>query len=105
MRLITSLCALGAVAALSACGGAAPVTALPTATLEASSTTLDAGGAATLTWSSFNATSCSASGGWSGTLDSSGSKSTGALGDDKTVSLTRAGAGGTSRPASGAIDD
>ena len=100
MRLITSLCALGAVSALSACGGSAPVTALPTATLEASSTTIDAGGAATLTWSSFNATSCSASGGWSGTLDSSGSKSTGALGDDTTFSLTCAGAGGTSQPAS-----
>jgi hypothetical protein len=103
MRLTTSLCALGAVStmsALSACGGgSAPVTPLPTAALEASSTTLDAGGAATLTWSSTNATSCSASGGWSGTLDTSGTKSTGALGDDTTFSLTCTGAGGASQPA------
>jgi len=103
MRL-TSLCLIAAVCALSSCGGAtAPVTALPTASLDASSTTIDAGGSATLTWASSNATSCSASGGWSGTLAAAGSRSTGPLGDDTTFSLTCTGTAGTSQTASLAI--
>jgi hypothetical protein len=103
MRL-TSLCLIAAVCALSSCGGAtAPITALPTASLDASSTTIDAGGSATLTWASSNATSCSASGGWSGTLAAAGSRSTGPLGDDTTFSLTCTGTAGTSQTASLAI--
>ncbi|HEY3849851.1 MAG TPA: hypothetical protein VGL87_02690, partial [Steroidobacteraceae bacterium] len=100
MRLITSLGALAAVSVLSACGGGSPGTApSATATLQASSTTIDAGGSVTLTWSSTNATSCTASGGWSGTLAASGSRSTGALGANTTFSLTCTGTGGTSHPA------
>lgn len=110
MRLITSLGALAAVSFLSACGGGGgsapatspvtpPATPLPTATLKASSTTVNAGGSATLTWSSTNATSCTASGAWSGTVAASGSASTGALTATSTFSLTCAGPGGTSSAA------
>jgi hypothetical protein len=110
MRLITSLGVLAAVSVLSACGGgsssgpAAPAPALPTATLDASSSPVDAGGSATLTWSSANATSCTASGAWIGTLATSGSRSTGALTSNSTFSLTCSGPGGTSAPATATVN-
>jgi len=50
------------------------VVAAPTATLTASATSIVAGSSATLTWSSANATSCAASGSWSGALATSGSQ-------------------------------
>lgn len=91
---------LAALSTLCACGGgSSPVSAPPTVSLDASSTTIDAGNSTTLTWSSANATSCSASGAWSGIMAASGSRSTGALGNDATFALTCAGAGGTSPPA------
>jgi hypothetical protein len=43
-------------------------------TLTSSATSVTDGSSLTLTWSSINATSCTASGGWSGTLASSGSQ-------------------------------
>lgn len=110
MRLITSVGALAAVSVLSACGGgsssapAAPAPALPTASLEPSSQTIGAGGSGTLIWSSTNATSCTASGAWSGTLAASGSRSTGALSANSTFSLTCAGAGGTSAAATATVN-
>ena len=52
-----------------AAGGAAPQ---PTVTLAVNPTTITLGQTATLTWSSTNATSCSASGAWSGTQNTSG---------------------------------
>lgn len=106
MRFIV-LIMLG-VSGLTGCGGGSspslpppspPAPALPTASLDASSTTIDAGGSTTLKWSSTNATLCTASGSWSGALAASGSRSTGALGDDATFVLTCTGAGGTSKPA------
>jgi hypothetical protein len=85
---------------LAACGGGATVPSLlPDVTLTASSMTVDAGDSATLTWTSTNATSCSSSGGWNGTLGVSGTQSTGALSDDTSYSLTCIGPGGTSPPA------
>ena len=85
---------------LAACGGGANVPSpLPSVALTASSMTIDAGDSATLTWASTNATSCSASGGWSGALGVSGTQSTGALSDDASYSLTCIGPGGTSPPA------
>jgi hypothetical protein len=48
-----------------------------------------------LQWSSSNATSCTASGGWSGTLATAGSKVTGALTATTTYTLSCTGAGGT----------
>ncbi|MHB8660982.1 MAG: choice-of-anchor Q domain-containing protein, partial [Minisyncoccota bacterium] len=44
----------------------------PIITLSASPTSVTSGGSSTLTWSSTNATSCTASGGWTGTKATSG---------------------------------
>jgi pectate lyase len=52
---------------------------LPIVTLSASPTSITAGGSSTLNWTSTNATSCTASGGWSGTK---------ALNDTQSVSPT-----------------
>ena len=54
------------------------------------------GGSSALTWSSTNATSCSASGAWSGAQSVSGSVSTGALLASSTFTLNCSGAGGSS---------
>ena len=51
----------------------------PIVTLTASPTTVAAGSMATLSWSSEYATACTASGGWTGQLATSGTWSTGAL--------------------------
>jgi hypothetical protein len=67
----------------------------PTVALSASPTSLTAGQSATLTWNSTNATSCTASGAWSGTQPTSGSTSTGALNTNSTYSLTCTGPGGS----------
>ena len=52
----------------------------------------------TLTWSSTGATSCTATGAWSGVKASSGSYPTGNLTTPKTYTLTCTGPGGTSAP-------
>jgi hypothetical protein len=62
----------------------APTPPAPTATLSASADQVTSGGNVTLTWSSQNAASCTASGGWSGKLATSGTQSSGPL----TVSTT-----------------
>jgi hypothetical protein len=67
----------------------------PTVSLSASPVSVTAGIASTLTWASANATSCTASGAWSGTQPTSGSVSTGALNKDSTYALTCTGAGGS----------
>ena len=69
----------------------------PTFTLTASPTSVTSGNASTIIWSSVtNATSCTASGGWSGSKTTAGSfASTGALTSTTTYSLTCSGAGGT----------
>ncbi len=69
--------------------------AVPTLTLSASPTSLQSGSASQLTWSATNATSCSASGSWTGTKATSGTQSTGALSGNGTYTLTCAGAGGS----------
>ena len=51
----------------------------PTLTLAANPLSIQAGESSTLTWSSTNATSCTASGGWSGSKPINGSESTGPL--------------------------
>src|SRR5581483_11312629 len=103
MRSPIRLFPIGATLLLVACGGGSsnPV---PTVSLTAASTAVSSGGSPTLTWSSTNASSCTASGGWSGSLATSGSKSTGSLTAATTFSLTCTGAGGTSRPASVAVN-
>lgn len=67
----------------------------PTVTLTANPTSVLTGSASTLTWNSTNATSCTASGGWSGARATSGSTSTGNLTSNQTYNLSCTGAGGT----------
>src|SRR6185503_5082231 len=68
---------------------------LPTVSLAANPTSVMSGGASILSWSSTNATSCTASGAWSGTKATSGSQSTGALTASTDFILTCTGTGGS----------
>ncbi|MGB6355353.1 MAG: hypothetical protein WBF21_15365 [Steroidobacteraceae bacterium] len=91
---------------LAACGGGSdsPGPSLqPTASLSAAPLTIATGGASLLTWSSTDATACSASGGWSGAKPTSGSQSTGALAASTAYSLTCTGAGGASKVVTAAV--
>jgi hypothetical protein len=81
----------------------AMVNIVPIATLTVYPTVVASGGASTLTWSSTNATSCTASGGWAGALATSGTQSTGALTATSSYSLTCTGAGGTSSVATATV--
>ena len=74
-----------------------PPTPAPTLTLTATPNAVTQGGSSTLSWTSTNATSCVASGDWSGTRATSGSEATGALSSVRTYSYTLAcsGAGGS----------
>ncbi len=66
----------------------------PSTTLSAARPMVAAGTSSTLMWQSTNTTSCTASGGWSGSRPTSGSESTGALVVDTSFSLTCARADG-----------
>lgn len=68
----------------------------PLATIAASPTIVSAGGSSLLNWSSTNATTCTASGGWSGAKSTRGTQSTGPLSTGTTFSLTCSGPGGIS---------
>jgi len=91
---------------IAACGGggdsggtstAAPVPAAPTLTL--ATTSVAVGSSTTITWSSVNATSCTASGSWSGTLATSGSQTISPSAPGvSTYTLTCANAAGASKP-------
>lgn len=67
----------------------------PSVTLTAAPNTVASGSSSKLTWSSTNSTSCTASGGWSGTKALNGSQSTGARTATTTYKLTCSGAGGS----------
>jgi hypothetical protein len=68
----------------------------PSITLTASPNSVPSGGTSTLTWTSSEATSCTASGAWSGSRPTSGSASTATLtAPDNTFTLTCTGAGGS----------
>lgn len=68
---------------------------VPTVTLTASPTSMRAGISTLLTWSSSNATACTASGGWTGPRATSGSISvTPSSGDTVTYTLSCTGSGG-----------
>src|SRR5262245_3690065 len=71
-------CALVLLASCSG-GGSGGDAAPPTVTLTANPTSLEAGSSAQLTWSSTHATRCTASGGWSGNLATSGAVASEAL--------------------------
>ena len=77
-------------------GGGGPATGTPpTATLTANPNSLSAGGTTTLSWSSLNATSCTAGGAWSGSKATTDSESVGPLNATTTYTLTCSGSGGT----------
>jgi hypothetical protein len=62
--------------------------------LSASPTTVSIGGSTTLTWTTTNATSCTASGGWSGNKATNNSEVVGSLLTTSTFTLTCTGPGG-----------
>jgi hypothetical protein len=72
-----------------------PPNPLPTVNLAASPTSVASGQNTTLTWTSQNATSCTASGGWSGAKAVNGSQSVGPLTANSSYTLACTGAGGT----------
>lgn len=72
-------------------GGTTP----PTMTLTASPMSIASGSSSTLSWSSSNATDCTASGAWSGSKPTNGSQSTGTLTSTKTYTLACTGSGGS----------
>jgi hypothetical protein len=75
---------------------AAAVTPAPTVTIAVNPTSVTVGDAATLTWSSTNATACTASGAWSGGEAVSGSMSeTPPAAGEEIFTLTCTGAGGS----------
>ena len=98
MKLIR-IAFLAFTATLVACGGggatASNGTPAPTVTLTASPLSVSAGGSSTLTWTSTHATTCTASGGWSGAKAVSGTESTGGLNANATYTLSCTGSGGT----------
>lgn len=67
----------------------------PTLTFAANPASVTSGGSSTLSWNSTNATSCTASGAWSGSKATNGSQSTGALTSARTYSLNCQGSGGS----------
>lgn len=102
-RLARLFSALAGFTLLAACGGGGGgastgnpnPTPAPTVTLTANPTSITAGQTVTLTWSSTNATSCSASGGWSGAKAISGTEVSAALSGATTFSLNCTGTGGS----------
>jgi MYXO-CTERM domain-containing protein len=68
---------------------------LPVITLSATPTAVSASGTTSLQWSTTNATSCTASGGWTGTKALSGTETSTAITADTTFTLTCSGAGGS----------
>jgi hypothetical protein len=66
-----------------------------TVALSASPSTVASGGSSMLTWSSTNATACTAAGSWSGTENTSGAQSTGPLLATATYTLSCTGPGGS----------
>jgi len=72
-----------------------PVVAVPTVSLSASPTSINSGSTSTLTWSSTAATSCTATGSWTGSRLTSGTYTTPALTTTSNYSLSCSGAGGT----------
>jgi hypothetical protein len=66
-------------------------------TLTAAPLAVNSGDSSTLTWNSTGATSCTASGGWSGSKATSGTASTGAITANTTYTLSCTGSSGTTQ--------
>ena len=71
----------------------APAPAAPTVTLSTDKPEISSGSTVDLIWSSTNATTCTASGGWSGSRPVSGTATSAALTSNTTFTLTCTGAG------------
>lgn len=69
--------------------------AAPMVTLSASAQEINEGGSVSLTWNASDADACTASGGWSGALSTSGSQNVGPLSQGTTFSLNCSGPGGS----------
>ena len=69
----------------------------PTVSLSASAPSVSAGATVTLNWSSTDATSCAASGGWGGARPGAGSEVVGPLAVSSTFFLACSGAGGSAQ--------
>lgn len=69
----------------------------PTVSLQASSTQVSSGDQVTLSWSSTNATQCTASGAWSGTKPTSGMATVGPLAAASLFMLSCSGSGGSTQ--------
>ena len=104
-RFICRFSALAGVVVLAGCGGGGgnggnpdqPTNpAAPTVSLSVNPSSITAGQSVAVTWSSANATSCLASGGWSGTKATSGTETSAALSGTTTFTLTCSGTGGSS---------
>src|SRR4029450_3673354 len=67
----------------------------PTVSLNANPTNVAYGATTALSWTSTNATGCTASGGWSGSKAVSGSQTSAALTADTSFTLTCTGSGGS----------
>jgi hypothetical protein len=93
-----------AVVTVASCGGGGGTTPAPRVTINATPTSVGSDSSSTLTWSSTNATGCSASGSWTGDLLASGTRATGPLSAAATYTLTCTGPGGTSAPASATVE-
>src|SRR5262249_40923778 len=65
-----------------------PTPPAPTVTFTSSASSVTSGGIVVLTWSSTNATGCTASGGWSGSLPTSGTQNSPAITAKTTFTLT-----------------
>jgi hypothetical protein len=78
---------------------------LPTVDLTATPTTVDPGGTSTISWTSTNATSCSAKEGWSASKATSGSISVGPLTQTTTYTITCSdGNGSVSAPSAATVN-
>jgi hypothetical protein len=71
----------------------------PTVSLSASATSVAYNGSSTLSWSTTNADSCTASGAWSGSKGTAGSETQSGLTADSNYSLSCTGAGGNANDA------
>jgi hypothetical protein len=119
-RFLVSLCVLGLVACGGGSGGGSgssqsplaqppstqppatpppgtqpPSTPAPTVSLSAAPTTVTSGSSTQLTWSSTNASSCAATGAWSGAKATSGNQTVNSLLATSTYTLSCTGGGGT----------
>src|SRR5450755_440949 len=76
---------------------AAGSSSVPVVTISATPSSVNSGGSSMITWSTSAASTCTASGGWTGAMSTKGAHITGALAHSTTYSLSCTGAGGTTR--------